>query len=220
MLDAGRLRRRRAIHACAVLVAAGTGCYPGELTDAGDSDLVATYWDSAAAFDAFATYALPDSIVRLGSGGTGLSDPDVDRQILDAVATELTALGYSRLNPGATGRPDVVVTVSVNLTEGASWAHADWWADWSWYPGWAGWYPEWGQGWSPGYSWSEARSGVRPSGTVQITILDANRPGGSAQTIPAAWVGVIDRFFESDATSVMSRFQALIRQAFDQSPYL
>lgn len=204
----------------AVALTGSWGCYPGEIADVERRDLVFTVFDPNGAFDAYTTYAMPDTIIRVDALGTDLpADAVLDPQVLDAVATELSALGYTRLDAASVTGPDVVVILSVTAEELPYWADDSWWSYWRWYPGWAAWYPQWDAGWGPHVPWSDRYPGVRSTGTLTITMLDPGLPA-EPQSISVVWVGAIDGLFAGSEASVLSRFQSLVRRAFDQSPYL
>ena len=116
-----RFGRRALLWGSAIAVVAGAACYPGEIEGVGEVDLVVTAYDPGASFGSFATYVMPDTIIRVDAAGTDLPPaPDLDQQVLDAVATELAALGYVRLAPSSLAAPDVVVVLTVNVRRGPS----------------------------------------------------------------------------------------------------
>lgn len=196
-------------------------CYPGEIQSVDELDLVLTAYDPLASFDSFATYAMPDTIIRIDDVGSVLVPaPGLDQQVLDAVATEFTALGYTRVATDAPGAPDVVLLLTVNAAESRLWSRDLWWSHWGWVPGWATWYPSWRSGWAPLYPWAGRYAGVRSPGTLEVVMIDADQPVAHADAIPVVWAAVIEGLFFGSEASVLSRFQGLIRQAFDQSPYL
>ena len=213
---------RRALLGLTLAGLLGAGaCYPGEIEGVIEPDVVLTAFDPLASFDSYATYAMPDTIVRVDDrGSTFAPDPDLDQQILDAVATELTALGYTRIPDDSPTAPDVTVLLTVNEAEIPFWSNDLWWTYWGWYPGWATWHPEWSAGWRLQYPWAETYPGVRRPGTLVVSMIDADQPVTDSQSIPVVWAGAIDALFTGTQASVISRFQGLIRRAFDQSPYL
>lgn len=213
--------RRALLWGIAIALVAGAACYPGEIEGVGEVDLVVTAYDPGASFGSFATYAMPDTIIRVDAAGTDLPPaPDLDQQVLDAVATELAALGYARLAPSSLAAPDVVVVLTVNVDEVPHWTDGFWWSYWGWFEGWSQWSPSWDAGWAPRYPWAHKYAGVRGPGTFQITMIDSDQPTSEARAIPAVWAAAIDGLFTGAEASVISRFQSLVRQAFDQSPYL
>jgi hypothetical protein len=208
---------------CGVAIAAmgPSGCYPGEIEGVAEADLVLTAYDPTAPFESYSTYAMPDTIIRVDGLGTDLLPaPALDQQVLDAVATEFAALGYTRLDATSPTAPDVVVVLTVSVEELPSWNDDFWWGYWGWFPGWGTWYPAWDSGWTPEYPWAENYAGARGAGTLQVAMIDADHSAAQAQAIPSVWATTIDGLFTGNEASVVSRFQALIRRAFEQSPYL
>jgi hypothetical protein len=206
--------------AAAALLGGVAACYSGEIDSLGELDLVLTFFDSTANFESIATYAMPDTIIRFDGmgGGDDEGNPRVDPQILAAVAAELDALGYMRIDETSATPPDVVVLLMSNRTDTAYWYGAGWWDYWGWYPGWNPWYPGWGGGYYPGYPWAPLYAGTQSRGSLLMTMIDPS--GATGAEIPVIWSSIINGLFESSDASVLTRFRGLIRQAFDQSPYL
>ena len=213
------MRRAALVCLAAVSLGVGAACYPGNIEGVGELDLVFTVFDSAADFESIGTYAMPDTIVHIDDfGGQNAANGAVDPLILSAIAAEFEALGYTRLAADATTGPDVVIFVTAARSSLSYWVGAGWWEYWGWYPGWASWYPGWGTGYGPGYPWASDYVGTQSPGTLVVTMLD---PGGAAnQEIPAVWVGAVNGLFEGSDAGILARFEGLIRQVFDQSPYL
>jgi hypothetical protein len=216
----GRARCAALGSVMAVLLAAGA-CYPGQIQGVDEPDVVLTVFDSSAAFGSFGTYAMPDTVIRVDGQGTNLlPSPELDQQILDAVATEFAALEYTRVTSEAPGPPDVVVLLTVSASDGSLWTSDRWWSNWGWFPGWTSWYPAWDVNWMLRYPWAKTYPGVRRSGTLLITMIDPDHDGSEPQSIPVIWASALDGLYLGSEASVVSRFQGLVRQAFHQSPYL
>ena len=211
--------RVRLLVAAAALVCGVAACYPGGISSVGEADLVLTFFDSTANFSGIGTYVMPDTIVRFDDeGSTGEANATIDAEILDAVAAELMALGYQRLDENSATPPDVVVLLGVNRTDVAYWVPGGWWGYWGYYPGWGGWYPGWGPGYGPGYPWGPGYGGVRSTGTLLITMLDGD--GTTGVEIAAIWAGAINGLIQGSDAAISARLRGLISQAFRQSPYL
>lgn len=208
---------RGALFGCILGAAA---CYPGEIDTAAQTDLVVTFHDDAADFQANTTFDIPDSIVDIGVAGGGSSSLDHthDRQILDKVAAEMVAAGYTRVNGNVT-QPDVVVVVSAITVEN----YYYYTPGYPWYPYW-GW---WG-GWSTGYSassnwyypWYPVYSTNFTSGTIFITMIDPDIPPPEAGDAVSIWSAALNGMLEGTNTEILSRIGNNISQAFAQSPYL
>jgi hypothetical protein len=195
-------------------------CYPGEIDSAAQTDLVVTFHDDAANFQANATFDIPDSIVDIGVAGGASStlDHTYDTQILDKIAAEMVAAGYTRVN-GTVIQPDVVVVVSAITVEN----YYYYTPGYPWYPYW-GW---WG-GWSAGYSassnwyypWYPVYSTNFKSGTIFITMIDPDIPPPEAGDAVSIWSAALNGMLEGTNTEILSRIGNNISQAFAQSPYL
>lgn len=213
--------RSRLLPMLAVAAVAGSSaaCYPGSISDLGETDLVFTLYDTTANFGSYSTYAMPDSIVRLGAGDEDDIDRTYDAEILDQIASELAALGYTRVTESAMDPPDVVVLVGASSSTYEYWFDSGWWGYWGWYPGWGPWYPGWGPPYYPGYP---IYGGSFQTGSLIVTMLapDEAGPSDPEERIPTVWAGGINGVLSSSAQSTFARLQRLISQMFDQSPYL
>lgn len=210
--------------AALVALSAGilVGCYPGEITGVADLDLVATHYDEEYDFSSNRTWAMPDSIVHVCdvveiSGCVDL-DRDLDDEILAKVATEMAALGYTRIDEGSIGPgnvPDVVVLVSalgVRTT-----VIYNWWPGWGWWGGW-GWCPGcWGPGWGWGYPPAIGVSSYN-TGTLVVTMVDPEAEPKEDQQIVTPWNGALDGLLTSSPTA--QRINDGLTQMFKQSEYL
>jgi len=204
--------------AATLSMGAFTACYPGGISDISQADLVITAYDTTYAF-APGTFALPDSIVRVGDGDEEDIDRTYDQQILDAVAAQFTALGYTRVEPDAIVPPDFVVTVGVSSSTYNWWVPGGgWWGWWGWYPGWGGWYPGWGPGYGPGYPWYPGYGGSYTTGSLFVGMIDTTPSVGPE--LNAVWGGIINGLLSSSNETTAARVLDLIDQVFEQSPYL
>jgi len=208
---------KRSALAMAVLVLGGGvgACYPGEINDVGEADLVVTLYDTTYAFGDVNTYIMPDSIVRIGEGDEDDIDRDYDDEILLSVAAELNALGWTRLPDSPVAQPDVAVTISISSSTFTYWVPGGWWGYWGWYP----WYPSWGWGccYYPSYPWY-GYGGSYSTGTLSIVMLDGGPAVG--EEIPAVWAGLMNGLLSSTTSATAARVDQLIEQTFSQSPYL
>jgi hypothetical protein len=199
------------------LLFALVSCYPGQPEDISQLDTVVTLYDDTVDFTSFSTYAMPDSVNHFCPDSTGQSCIDVSRQfdqlMLQTVATNMQALGYTReFNPSPGNEPDVLITVAVTASK--NWIVS---GGYPWYPWW-GWYPCcWGPGWNPWYPpyWTASSYEV---GTILITMVDVD--GAASENIPVSWTGILNGLLGTQASATQSRIVDGINQAFDQSPYL
>lgn len=185
----------------AVVLIAGSGCYPDQY-DSVNYDSVATLYDTSAVFHTATTFALADSVVHLG-GGTDDIPRTYDAQILARIRLNMTNAGYTEVATPATANLDLVALVTTSTYAGYYW---DAWCGYYgyWYPGYACYYPPyWGV-----YSYTV--------GTLLIGMSD-NRAAVSAKA-PMIWFAGISGLMNQ--ASSQSRVTSTIDQAFAQSPYI
>ena len=218
MQGIGLGRRAAGLAVAMGLLLGGAACYPGGVSDIGEADLVFTAYDTAFGFTP-GTFAMPDSIVRVGDGDEEDIDRTYDQEILDAVAGQFAALGYTRIDENSVTPPDFVVTVGVSSSTFNFWVPGGgWWGWWGWYPGWGGWYPGWGPGYGPGYPWYPGYASSYSTGTLFIGMIDPTPTTGPE--LNGVWGGVINGLLSSTSANTAARALDLIDQAFEQSPYL
>jgi hypothetical protein len=195
-------------------------CYPGEIDTAAQTDLVVTFHQDGADFQANASFAIPDSIVDIGvaAGGGSTLDHQYDAQILAKVAQELTAMGYTQITD-TTVQADVIVAVSAITVENYSYyvPGYPWYPYWGW---WGGWPAGAGAGTNWYYPWYPVYTTNFTSGTLFITMLDPDVPPPQAGDLVSIWSAAINGMLEGTNTEILARINNNIGQAFDQSPYL
>jgi len=185
-----------------------SGCYPGGADYTNDYDVVYTNHSPTYDFASKGTYAMPDKIVV---------DVEIDRgdttyiymkdiyatPILQAIADNMTALGWTRVDISAT--PDVLLTpAGISSTT----YFYSYWYDW-WY---GGWYGGWGWYYPPYVTISSFTTG-----TLVMTIEDPNTdsPINASET---SWVAAISGVLTGSYD--INRILTGVDHAFDQSPYL
>lgn len=188
-----------------------TACYPGDISNTGEADLVTTGARPGYPF-AKKTYFMPDSVfyVQQEANAPDTFSHAFDGDILNAVEAGLAGYGYTRLP--ATGDPEAAdllvlnaVALNVNLRV------------WTWSPGY---YPTYWGCCGGGYPWWPAGA-VQPwrPGTVVTLMKDPSLEvegddGGNV------WVGAMNGLAQGSDASSRSRIADGIAQAFAQSPYL
>ena len=210
--------KRIVLGAAAAILMGGVGaCYPGSISDIGEADLVITVYDTAFDFGPVNTFFMPDTIVRVGADG---DEDDIDRsydpQILAKVASELVALGYTRIDDTAGEAPDVFVALAANSSTYSYWVGGCYWC---YYPGYPGWGPGWG-GYPPYYPWypSGGYSGSYSTGSLSILMVDTAPTTG--EEVPVVWGGLINGLLSRKSENTAARVLNEIEQVFEQSPYL
>jgi len=183
------------------------GCYPQGPDFIEDLDTVLTHFRDDYNFNAKATYARPDQIVKvtgnLDEGDTPEYVPGpVAGPILAQIDKNMAALGYTKV--GVDQDPDLLLPV-------ASWEattiyyYYDYWGWW-----WGGYYPYWGWGY-PAYA-SSYTTGTLFMGLVDPDIESANG------NIQFQWTGAASGILTSSFN--VGRVNDAIDRAFAQSPYL
>jgi hypothetical protein len=190
-----------------------SSCYYDYGLDETNLDVVSTFYDQGYNFSQVNTYFMPDSVVHASS------DPGTyDSQILSKLQEELNALGWTRLYPGGTDTADVVVLVGATTQLQTITYYNDWWSYWGWYGGW-GYYPTYGYG--SGWGWyypSYTTTYTYQTGTILITLTDPTTGDPATQQLPVQWLCLVNGLL--DGSSISTRINTTLTQAFNQSPYL
>jgi len=201
------------------------GCYPNDSLTVEQTDVVATIYNDSVDFNTIKTYYMPDTVFVLGDEDDDKKKPIENPEvILDNIASNLAAYGYTRLFTEDDGEPDVVVMTGAftSTTVTVGWwypYYSGWW--WKngerdtdyWYPWYPGYYP-------PGY-WPSYP--VYSSYTTGTVIWDMHNPndydvveGDTLSRIywNAAIQGVLN------GANPSTRIKNSIDQAFSQSPQI
>ena len=191
-----------------------SSCYPDYGMSTSDYDIVITRYDDEADFQAFNSYALPDSVFHLIPED---EDDEIsrayDKQIIANVVSNMNDLGYTRVPADSNGVTDQTVIVIINATNSTYYGYS-YYPGWG-YPGWGYYPPYWGYypGWATPYQYS--------TGSVIVEMYDGSRIDEEAETAPLIWMGGINGLTSgSSSASISARIDESIDQAFKQSPYL
>jgi len=195
-------------------------CYPGGAEYYEELDLVYTNYNNEYDFAAQHTYAVNDSVPKIGDDS--FNDPDGDGEpdfmdpvysvpLLASIRQNMTAAGWTEVDEN--NSPDVILLVDCMTTTNIYYYY-DWWY-WGWY--YPGWYPGWGW-YYPGYYPPYYITGYR-SGTISMRMTDPDPVIGGGN-IATNWIGIINGLAEGGTTNLVSRIQASVDKAFIQSPYL
>jgi hypothetical protein len=193
------------------LVAVLSSCYPGEISNVGETDLITTGARPEYPF-AKKTYFMPDTVfyIQSDSMAPDTFDHAFDSDILASVRTGLSGHGYTELPESADPETaDLLVLNAVAINVNVS--------IWTWWPGYYP--PYWGCCYG-GYPWWPVTGGtVWRSGTVVTLMKDPSLEvvgddGGEV------WAGLMNGLAEGSEASTRSRITSGIAQAFSQSPYL
>ncbi len=196
-------------------------CYPGDVTNVQQLDLVATSHDDTVSLSSFTTYALLDSVVHIDledNANDSLLNRENDALILARVKAGIEGMGYVEELDPLNNTPDVRLLVGALAVTKTAYSSYGWWPwfGWGYSPGWGCCGP--GYGW--GYPWAPVRTVSYAVGTLLITMMDPSRPSLGFDTAPVLWVAGINGLLEGSTSSIVTRITNSIDQAFDQSPYL
>jgi hypothetical protein len=183
------------------------GCYPDGPDYYEDTDVVLTTHDDTYDFTTKSTFAMPDKIVvdvEIDRGDTiyEYMKPTYATPILQAIETNMEALGYTRID--LADDPDLILTPAGLSSTTFFYSY---WYDW-WYGGYYGWY------YPPYYTVSSYTTG-----TMIITISDPKLANNSPiNRSPAVWISVANGL--ASGYYDITRVTESIHQSFEQSPYL
>ena len=188
-------------------------CYPDYGLTTSDYDTVITLFDNTANFNK-PTYAMPDTVVHFVEEG---EEDNVDRSkdalILSTIASNMTRLGYERVEVDTTApAPGFALLVGVTTTDNYG---TVWYPGWGYWGGWGWWggYPGWGYpGGSVSYSYT--------TGSIFMTMLDPDKDNIiDDNKFGAVWLARINGVL-SNSINTSARITQRINDAFNQSPYL
>ena len=191
-------------------------CYSDYGLDVKDFDVVITFRDNEVNFQQYRTYAMPDSVVRMiDSSSTTEPNTTFDQTILNEIKTQMTAAGYTRIEPDTNNLPDVIVLAGVTSSDYYAAGGGYWWGWWGWYPGW-GYYPGYGGGWYPSYGYVYSYT----TGTLLISMIDPDRSDVNSKTIGVVWSGALNGVITGSESDTRVRIIDGIDKMFQQSSYL
>ncbi len=190
-----------------------SSCYPGDQLTTEEADVVVTLYDDKTDFATKQSYAMPDTIVHLVNEGTGDEiSRDFDAEILERVAANMGAMGYTRESDPADA--DLIMLVGITAQNEIGYTGWGWGGYWGWYYPYP---PGWGWGYYPWYGGGSSIYVYRV-GSVFMQLIDPAAADSSEAKVPTVWLGALNGLVQGDA--VEDRIVAGIDQAFTQSPYL
>ena len=172
-------------------------CYPGDALSPSDTDVIATFYKDGTDFSSKLTYAMPDSVIHIGSGDEALDEEGpYDRQILNRIEDNLKQIGYEEEeNPE---NADVLVVAAISTST---------WVSGGCYPYWGWWYP---------YPWCVPYSYSWQTGSILISMTESDEQVDT----DAIWFTGINGIPENTSANTSVRINNNIDQAFTQSPSL
>lgn len=179
------------------------GCYPDGAEYYEETDIVYTDYDDSFKFENAKTYAIPDKIVKITGNLIEGKDPEFvkepyNSQMLQKIESNMTALGYTKVNDPDKADLALFPAVWTNTTV------------YYWYDYWCWWYPYYcGWGWGyPSYS-------TQTTGTFVIGLIaDGDEYVQPTKVWTCAANGLMSGAYNT------TRVNNAIDQAFKQSPYL
>jgi hypothetical protein len=180
-------------------------CFPYGPEDIEDFDIVGTFYDENVNFSTYKTYAMPDTIAHVDNSGVVTRTGDYDALVLDQVAANMGAIGYTRVDHASDA--DMLLTIAVakeGYDTGNRYDYGDYYGDS---------YNSYGSG---GY-YNTGSEYQMETGTVLMNLADHKDSSGTAKPL---WLGLINGITEQSFTNTSRRLIELINQAFVQSPYL
>lgn len=189
-----------------------SSCYPGEISNTGETDLVVTGARPEYPFTK-KTYFMPDTVFYIQSeeNAPDTFDHAFDDDILSSTEAGLGGYGYTRMSPDADpGTADLLVLAAVAVNVNMS--------IWTWWPGYYP--PYWGccYGYYPW--WPVSGATVWRSGSVVLLMKDPSLEVVSQEDGGEVWAGLMNGLAEGSGSEIRARILNGIAQAFDQSPYL
>ena len=180
-------------------------CFPFGPEDIEDFDIVGTFYDENVNFSSFKTYVMPDTIVHVDNSGVSARTGDYDALILDQVAANMGAIGYTRVNRDE--NPDMILTLAISR-EGynleSSYDYGDYYgSDYD--------------GYGSGNYYTTGSQYQMETGSVLMSLSNTEGDGSLRSSM---WLGIINGITEQSFTNTSRRLIELINQAFVQSPYM
>jgi len=183
------------------------GCYPQGPDYVEEMDVVITSHKDTYDFASKATYAMPDQIVKITGNLVEGDEPEfipdaTALKVLAQIDANMQSLGWQKVDVSA--GPDLLLTPAAWETT-TIYYYYDYWYWW-----YGGYYPYWG--YYPYYSYSSYTTG-----TLIMMLIDPDVVAADGNPIiqwTGAANGILTYVYE------VSRVNALIDKAFDQTPYL
>jgi hypothetical protein len=214
----GALKMSRLVLGFVIIPLLLSSCGPDAPSTQDQLDLVVTSYQPSFRFDQASTYYLPNQIVVIEDPGTTTEpvDPALSQHVLQTIAAQLNARGYTQLPAGSTTPPSIFVEVSEMETEVTQEYYGYWY---SYYGGYYA--PFYGSAYAVG--WAPVPTAYVTSSTLGSLILnvtDPNHPDTASKTIPTVWAAVLNGVIDnSTQDQIQQRIDTGIEQAFAQSPY-
>ena len=204
------VRRLISLMISALVLGVIPSCFPSHGLSVEDYDTVLTGYIPGTPFASYRTFAMPDTIIHVGSDTDKLLGRSYDALMLSTIARNLEARGFRRVIDTLQEKPDVMVYVAGTASSFTSY-YSSWNEYWDDYWGW-GWGPYYPPYWGPSYN-----SLTYNIGRINIDMVD-NGLARRGLTNPIVWSGSMSGLL---AGSISRPYiTTKINQLFEQSPYL
>lgn len=184
------------------------GCYPyADDNNVSDYDSVYTDYDSEFNFTKTYTYILPTGVVKV-DGNTRPSDiPEyIDKAYSDAVLNatreNLNEMGWTELTESSPEDPEIVIS-AIGFDQTFLFYDYGYWWNYGW-----GWYYPYPPVYVSGYK----------TGSIVINMTDPNDLNEENE-VPVVWLGAFNGILQGNKSSVLSRIDRNVNQAFKQAPF-
>lgn len=211
-----------------------SSCYPDEVDDIEDLDIVQTQYDVSFNFDERMYYLLPDTVPLITDDEFYEKTEEeiaLDNAIIDEIEFQMNAAGYTRLAIEDTADSDRMDQALIVLPTRGTVTYTNYYYDyyyygrnyWDFYYGFDYYYP--GYYWNYYYPWGYPTSNSYAVGTVIIEMVDPTDPfnvddDNGEVSYSVRWLAILNGLAELSIENTESRIQDGIEQAFNQSPYL
>ena len=207
------MRQHARVLSLLATMALSIACYPDSISEVQQLSSVTTLVDSGPPLQGARTYSLPDTVIHsVRAVGADLIGHENDDRILARIRAGFATYGWREITDPVAERPDVVVLATVFEQTNTGVLYSDWWAQWTFWPGWPAYGPEWFWGVPTG-----AVEFTYETGTLALVMLDIRNGVESEKRVPALWIAAINGVVTQSA---VEGALSGIDQAFTQSPYL
>ena len=204
-----------------LILSALAACYPKGANYTEELDLVYTNYNKDFGFKSVHTFAISDSVIKItgqaaddpdGNHRPDMANPTYAAALVNTIKQSMATYGWTVVDKNS--NPDMII-LCATMTTTNIYYYYDWWY-WGWY------YPGYNPGWGwyyPGWYYPPYVTGYR-SGSAFIQMTLHNPPPGPGENIAVEWNAILNGLAEGSTSSIATRIQTGVNQAFAQSPYL
>ena len=220
-----------------LLIALGLpSCYPDEIDETEDLDVVVTQFDEDFDFQTKQYYLLPDTVTVITDAQSydkSQEELALDQAILDEIDDQMQQAGYIKLTPADTSDAAKMDQAVIMLTSRSAVAYTNYYFDyyyggrsyWNWYYGFDYYYPGYYYNYYYPWGYPATYSYTYSVGTVIIEMVDPIDPfkvddDDSEVSYNVRWLAILNGLAEMSYANTEERITTGIVQAFNQSSYL